>query len=428
MSTFTFSPPLLLLTAAVALAGCSDGTTPTPTLTASAVAGSDGQSTVAGVALPQPLRVLVQQGESPKAGVTVTWTTSAGTVTPTSSVTDPQGVAATRWTLGSTPGSMTATATVASAEGSPVTFHAAALTRPGMVASVVSGNRQTGQVGAPLSIPLKVQIQTFGPTNAGVTVTWSPADGQVTPSSSITDAAGYATTSWTLGTAAKDTQTVLARISGAEGSPLVFTAKALPGPATRLAVYAGDLQTSYAGATYTTPFGPLLATAADQYGNGIPSQPVAWSVVSGPVHLVSTTGPTDQDGIARAEVAPDGPAGDAVVQATLGSGTATANFSLTITPMEHFVVLQPYASFTSAANGSSPAVDTIAAGTTMRWLIVQDWDYDDHSIDPDGIPSFPSQLVGCGIPGMASITFTTPGTYHYSDSGDATASGILVVQ
>jgi plastocyanin len=56
----------------------------------------------------------------------VTWATADGTLDPASSITDADGIGATRWTLGSTVGSQAASAEVAGATGSPVTFTATA--------------------------------------------------------------------------------------------------------------------------------------------------------------------------------------------------------------------------------------------------------------------------------------------------------------
>lgn len=437
MPMFRSSRPIVLLAAAaVALAGCSDSTRPEPgplpELTASAVSGSDGQSTVAGVALPLPLRVLVQEDGTPKAGVTVTWTVSAGTVKPASGLTDASGVAATSWTLGSTPGSMSATATVSGAKGSPVTFNAAALTRPGMVASVESGNMQTGEVGTPLPLPLKVRVRTFGTTNAGATVVWQAANGQVTPSSSVTDAEGYATTSWTLGTVAGDSQTVVAQISGAEGSPLKFTARAVAGPAANISGGSlADTVWAIAGYAASLSLPPRRVLVTDRYGNGVAGRPITWSVLSGPVHIESADGLTSPGGAAFARVALDSSTGTAILQATLAGTSATTSFIFTIVQPEHVVVWVNRA-LTSGANGSSPAVDTIAVGTTMTWLYLDGDPYEGPEISSDGTPSFSPPPLDL-YHGKASFTFTTPGTYNYfgmysGDPYEDYVSGTLVVQ
>ena len=144
---------LLVTVALVGLGGCSGGMDPEATLTAAAVAASNGQAGLVGAALPLPLRVEVASDGTPKEGVTVTWQTTAGSVAPTSSLTDVHGVAATSWTLGSVPGVMTLSATVAGAQGSPVSFNATALPLASTTA-VAPTNDQTGVVGTALPLPL----------------------------------------------------------------------------------------------------------------------------------------------------------------------------------------------------------------------------------------------------------------------------------
>ena len=73
----------------------------------------DGQSALAGTSVPDPLVVRAKDGSgNPVAGVAVTWVlgNGGGSLTPETSVTDGQGRASTRWTLGATPGPNTATA------------------------------------------------------------------------------------------------------------------------------------------------------------------------------------------------------------------------------------------------------------------------------------------------------------------------------
>jgi adhesin/invasin len=419
------------LTAAAALvlasSACSDETNPQVTLTISAIAASNNQSAIAGAILPLPLRVLVEEDGLPKPGVTISWSASAGGLKPAASVTDAQGIAATVWTLGASPGPMSATAALTGANGSPVTFHAAALNQARMTVAIEGGDTQTGQVGAPLPLPLRVKVHTFGPSDAGVTVTWSATDGHVSPASSITDLEGFAETHWTLDTVARDTQVVVAQVHGAEGSPLQFTARALPGSVSTLTPAMPDTQVAYTGAAYTTGFDMPALGLLDRYGNAVPNQPVTWSVAEGPIHIASSENASDEIGFARVEVAPDGPAGTGVVEAVVDGSPLSKRFTFSIR-QEHFVVLRVNdGTFTSAQNGSTPAVDTIPAGTTMRWFL-EDWDYDYHAIVPVGTPSFPSQPIGYRNSGLASITFTTPGTYQYQDDGVSGASGTLVVQ
>jgi hypothetical protein len=136
---------LLIVAAVIGLTDCSDpaATTP-PEVTAFAVGSSNGQSGVAGAKLPLPLQVKVQSDGASKAGVTVTWDASAGSIAPASSLTDYAGVAATTWTLGTDAGLMVVSATVDGAEG-PVTFSATALAAT--AAAVPASSGQTGLIG-----------------------------------------------------------------------------------------------------------------------------------------------------------------------------------------------------------------------------------------------------------------------------------------
>src|SRR5947199_4142279 len=92
--------------------------------------GGNGQSATVGTAVATPPSVLVRDGAgNPVADVTVTFTVTSGggTVSPTSGATNGSGIAAvTSWTLGTTPGNSTLTATARGRTGSPVTFVATA--------------------------------------------------------------------------------------------------------------------------------------------------------------------------------------------------------------------------------------------------------------------------------------------------------------
>jgi len=87
---------------------------------------------------------------------------------------------------------------------------------------IVSGNEQTVQTGATVAVPLVVRaFDTSTAPMAGVTMNWSVASGggSVTPTSSVTDDAGQASTNYTAGTTTGDAQVR----ATAEGLTVTFT-------------------------------------------------------------------------------------------------------------------------------------------------------------------------------------------------------------
>ena len=111
------------------------------------------------------------------------------------------------------------------------------------VLASVSGNGQSATVGQSVSDPLVVRITRAGSGVAGMTVSWTVTGGggSVDPTSSSTDNAGMASTTWTLGSTAGP-NTVEALASGVMGSPVTFTATGTPDtpPPAQAAVSVGD--------------------------------------------------------------------------------------------------------------------------------------------------------------------------------------------
>src|SRR3954468_8759495 len=112
--------PLALIFVVAGCGGGNDGSTPPPT-TVIAKTGSnngDAQSATVGEALTAPLSVQVTDAGIAAAGVTVPWSTSSGgSLAPTASVTDANGVTSSNWMLGTVSGTQTATAALAGASG-----------------------------------------------------------------------------------------------------------------------------------------------------------------------------------------------------------------------------------------------------------------------------------------------------------------------
>jgi plastocyanin len=147
-----------------AACGSGDDTGPvqTPPVVAKTTTKSgDLQTGLVGGALPNALRVIVTRDGEPASGVAVSWSTGSGTLTPSSNETDGEGVSSSTWTLGDTPGAVTATAGVTNATGSPVTFTATA---------IVGG-------GEDLIVQVLSDVPRFEPEDlmvaAGTTVTWA---------------------------------------------------------------------------------------------------------------------------------------------------------------------------------------------------------------------------------------------------------------
>jgi plastocyanin len=191
---------------------------------------------MAGTALTSPIRVRVTQGGAALAGTTVAWA-AAGTgagVSPASSTTDGDGIASTSWTLPHATGGATATATVAAATGSPVSFSATVTAAAASQMAASSGNNQTASVGSELPDPFQVVVRDgFGNPVAGTAVTWAvtAGDGSITPESSTTSASGIAQAVLTLGPDA-GSNTATASSAGLSGSPVTFSATGTAIPTT----------------------------------------------------------------------------------------------------------------------------------------------------------------------------------------------------
>ena len=85
--------------------------------------------------------------------------------------------------------------------------------------------------------------------------------------------------------------------------------------------------------------------------------------------------------------------------------------------------------FQSGHNGTmNPAVDTVAAGTTVMWTWTNTGSVS-HSVLSQGTPSFTSSAIQTGSGKTYTMTFTSPGTYKYDCAiHGAAMTGTIVVQ
>jgi N-acetylneuraminic acid mutarotase len=267
-------------------------------------AAGNYQTAIAGNAVPIPPAVEVtDQYGNPISGISVTFNIASGggsITAPTTVITGVSGAAAAGgWTIGTTAGANTLTAQSIGLAGSPVTF--TALATNGTAARLVAATRQfAGPVGTVLAAgPVLRAVDANGNGVANVAVTFSVLSGGgsldgVTSLTTLTDPTGAASAAWTLGTTVRS-NTIQATAQGLQGSPIVFTAMALAGPAAQIAIQAGNNQTAPpATAVATSP----AVLVSDQYNNPVSGVAVAFAVGSGGGSLTGGNQTTDAAGIA----------------------------------------------------------------------------------------------------------------------------------
>src|SRR5207247_6906666 len=149
-----------------------------------AILGGDGQSATVGTAVATPPSVIVHDGAgNPVADVTVSFTVTAGggTVTPAGVATNGSGIATvTSWTLGTSPGTNTLTATVSGLTGSPVTFSATGTAGAAAQLAITTEPSSSAPSGAPFAQQPVLQLQDANGnpvSQGGVTVTVVVASG-----------------------------------------------------------------------------------------------------------------------------------------------------------------------------------------------------------------------------------------------------------
>jgi plastocyanin len=173
----------------------------------------------------ESLVVLVtDQNATPVPGVTVTWTSTGGAVSPASRPTSAAGLSKARFTYGTAAGNQSATATVTGLVGSPVviTLNATA----GNAVSIAKTAGDNGSAAPGGQVIYTVQSRdTHGNPKGGVIIDWAAATGggSITPLQNTTLTNGNATATRTLGTGLGD-QTTTATATGLPSSPgVTFT-------------------------------------------------------------------------------------------------------------------------------------------------------------------------------------------------------------
>ena len=164
---------------------------------------------------------------------------------------------------------------------------------------MVRGDDQIGLPGAALRDPLIVRLVDaagVGIPNRAVLWVLRAGDGSVTPTTGTTDAEGYASAEWTLGSE-PGTNSVEAQVP--DVGSVVFTATVTGTPGTgSIELVAGDNQQTPVGAQ--VPTAPSVRVR-DANGDPVEGVLVTFQVTGGDGEVSPSQQITDEDGIARVE-------------------------------------------------------------------------------------------------------------------------------
>ncbi len=281
------------------------------------VTSGSGQSGLVGTHGAQPIVVTYRdQAGNPLPGQTITWAVANGdaVLDATTSLTNANGQASMGFTYGATASvnEITASATSANPFVGPIVVPAFATGVGADSLNVISGNGQAGPEGTHGTQPLVVEVRNAaGLVVVGRTINWTSIAGAAAPdaSSSVTNASGRASMGFTFGTLPSSTVTATDSTSG---HAAVFTL-ANDKNQGHAAIVSGDGQTGLPG-TIGQPIVIRLFHGDGTPNTNSPNQ-VAWSVLSGPATLISSTTGTNASGDVTATFNFGATPGTSIIQA-----------------------------------------------------------------------------------------------------------------
>jgi hypothetical protein len=375
--------------------------------TALSIAAGDGQTTVAGgtVATPPAVKVTDAFG-NPISGFAITFAVASGggTITGAAATTNPSGIATvSSWTLGTTAGPNTLTATGAGLTPPSVTFTATGSAGAATTVVAAGGNNQTGTAGGPIPTPPSVKVtDANGNPVEGFNVNFSPGSGNgaVSGGSAVTNASGIAAPeSWVLGSI-PGAQTLVATAGSLTGSPITFSATAVAPIPAKVVRISSDVQSGTVGKPVKDVPAVRVLDAANV---PVPGYTVTFEVTGGGGSVTGATGVTNEGGYVS------------VGSWVLGPTPATNTLTATAGTLQGSPVV-----FT--ANGVQPPPVAIAIFAGQ----------DQSALANTQVPIRPAVVVkdasGAGVPGITVVFSIRSGSGSISGAGTVTdANGVATL-
>lgn len=327
------------------------------------IVDGDGQAGTVGAELAEPLVVRVLDSlDRPVAGVQVAFELGSradgGDTSPDTATTSADGKASARWVLGGASGRQEVSAQIVGVDLA-VGFSADAARSSSRRLERSSGDEQRAAPGAALAEPLVVRLlDQSGEGVEGQAVAWVVAvgGGAADPSTSDTDAEGFARASWTLGPG-EGANTLNAVVSGA--GVVSFTATAVAddeeGPSPERSTVAASPANIVAGAGVST----IAVTVRDGSGAAFSGATVTLAATGSGNVLTQPSGPTGSDGVATGTLQGFTP-GTRIVSAVVNGTVAvaeTAEVIVSLAPLPTRLEFLVAPSDTEEDEEISPAVE-----------------------------------------------------------------------
>jgi adhesin/invasin len=331
------------LTVVTAQPGAGRGSLPT----SFRITGGNNQSGAPGARLPVPLTAQVLDGTgAPVPNVPVVWQSlnpQSVSLSGVVSVSDGNGMVSAIATLGSLPGAaqvqLQSNASVSQTPfgpaGNPIQTNFSLTVgqsqpqpaQPNTLL-ILSGNNQTGLLGAQLPTPLVARVvDAFGNPAPNVAVVWQPLNPvSLTGVVSTSDSNGLVSAVVTLGFTAGLAQVQVRTVYGAIQATFNLTVNQ-PQPA-NLRILSGNNQSGSPGAQLPVP---LSAQVLDASGNPVPNVAVIWQPLNQSVSLSSVITTSDANGMVSAIGTLGSSAGPAQVQLRVVSASVQTVFTLQAT-------------------------------------------------------------------------------------------------